>query len=159
MPSRKRPRASSLGFQSDGGCLPSSLHLSKLSHLLFGWVNPIIHSRQKLHLPQELQSRSLYEELLQYESIQLQQHSKSASPLWMNVYHVIAKDFWLGGLYLFINNILLIFNSILIKYILKAVHQQEYELVFKWSLLVFFTSIGEAIFLQQFNHGEIFYEY
>lgn len=77
----------------------------------------------------------------------------------MNVYHVIAKDFWLGGLYLLINNILLIFNSILIKYILKAVHQQEYELVFKWSLLVFFTSIGEAIFLQQFNHGEIFYEY
>ena len=150
MPSRKRPRAADSGFHHDGHSLPSTLDLTNLSHLLFGWVTPIIQSRQKLCLPLELQSKYLFDELLQVEA---QNTSKEPLPLWRSIYLVIASDFWLGGFYLLINNLLLIANSILIKYILKAIHQQDFDVVLQLSALVFFTSIGESIFLQQFNHG------
>ena len=153
MPSKKRPRAADPGFHHEGHFLPSTLDLTNLSHLLFGWVTPIIQSRQKLRLPRELQSKYLYDELLHVES---QNSTKEPPPLWRSIYRVIAHDFWLGGFYLLINNLLLIANSVLIKFILKAIHQQEFDTVFRLSVLVFFTSIGEAVFLQQFNHGNYF---
>ena len=150
MPSRKRPRAAYSNPPHGGHSLPSTLDLTNLSHLLFGWVTPIIRSRQKHKLPPELQSKYLYHQLLHVES---QNTPKDPIPLWQSIYRVIAHDFWLGGFYLFINNILLIANSLLIKYILKAIHQQDFQTVFQLSILVFFSSVGESIFLQQFNHG------
>lgn len=119
---------------------PSRLSPFNLSHLLFTWVNPLIKEGKQFSLPPSLYSKTLLSHLTPDKS------------LWRGLYDLIQADFLLGGLYLLLNTILLLFNTMLIKYIVRAVSEKNPHKVAFLSVLILLSSLLQAISLQQYIH-------
>ena len=120
-------------------CLPS--------HLLFLWVRRIL-SGQRLRLPDSLRSEQLLSSLLACEA------SVQGLPLWRALHALVRTDFWLAGAYLLLNNVLVLFSSMLIKFIVRAVGERDQTKILLLSFAILITSLAQAVSLQQFIHGK-----
>ena len=149
MPSVGRHEYSPLGDDDSPAphlCFPDEALSWHPVHLLFLWTTPILSGRQ-LPLPASLKSELLLRRLLACEA------SHRGLPLWRALLALISPEFWVAGAYLLLNNGLVLLSAMLVKFIVQAVGSRDQSRTLLLSFAILFSSLAQAVSLQQFIHG------